>query len=133
MEKYSERYSGNRSFWLSLGQAWRGILYSWKTQKHFQFHILAGTIVLISAWLAQLSRLEWVLLVITIGSVLAAEVVNTAVELVVDLVQPNYHPIAGMAKDVAAGAVLVTAIQAVIIGLLILGPPLMRFLLKVLG
>ncbi|WP_425806819.1 diacylglycerol kinase family protein [Desulfitobacterium sp. Sab5] len=130
MGKYSEKHSKNRSFWVSLGQAWRGILYSFKTQKHFQFHIFAGSIVIISAWLTQLTRLEWVLLVIAIGCVLAAEVINTAIELVVDLVQPNYHPIAGMAKDVAAGAVLIAAIQAVVIGLLIFGPPLMRWIMK---
>ncbi|WP_434511380.1 diacylglycerol kinase family protein [Desulfitobacterium sp. AusDCA] len=127
-----EKHLKNRSFWQSLGHARRGIQYSFKTQKHFQFHILAGSIVIIAAGMIQVTRLEWVLLFIAIGSVLAAEVINTAIELVVDLVQPNYHPIAGMAKDVAAGAVLVAAIQAVIIGFLIFGPPLMRFMLKAL-
>jgi len=58
---------------------------------------------------------------------------NSALEIVVDMVQPNFHPLAGMAKDVAAGAVLVTAIQAVVIGLIVFFPPLFRFVSKILG
>lgn len=118
------KYQTTRSFWRSLGQAFRGILYSWKTQKHLQFHIFAGSVVLAAAWWCRLTWMELVLLVLTIGSVIAAEVMNTALELVVDLVEPNFNPIAGMAKDVAAGAVLVTALQSVVIGLIIFGPRL---------
>lgn len=122
-----EKYQKISSYWRSFGQAYRGILYSWKTQKHLRFHIVAGTIVLIAAWWLKLTRWEWAILLLTIGSVIAAEVMNTAVEIVVDLVQPNFHPLAGMAKDVAAGAVLVTAIQAVAVGIVIFGPPLIRW------
>jgi len=121
------KYQKTSSFWRSFGQAYRGILYSWKTQRHFRFHIVAGVIVLLAAWLLRLTRWEWAILLLTIGSVIAAEVMNTAVEIVVDLVQPNFHPLAGMAKDVAAGAVLVTAIQAVLVGIVIFGPPLGRW------
>ena len=122
------KYQKTSSFWRSFGQAYRGILYSWKTQRHLQFHIFAASCVLAAAWWSRLSRVEWVLLLFAIGSVIAAEVMNTAVEIVVDLVQPNFHPLAGMAKDVAAGAVLVTAIQAVIIGIIVLGPSVFRWL-----
>jgi len=121
------KYQKTSSFWRSFGQAYRGILYSWKTQRHFRFHIVAGVIVLLAAWLLRLTRWEWAILLLTIGSVIAAEVMNTAVEIVVDLAQPNFHPLAGMAKDVAAGAVLVTAIQAVLVGIVIFGPPLGRW------
>lgn len=127
------KYPKTSSFWRSLGQAYRGILYSWKTQRHFQFHIFAGSLVLALAWWCQLTRVEWILLVFTIGSVIAAEVMNTAIELVVDLVQPDFDPLAGMAKDVAAGAVLVAAIQSVIIGLFIFGPLLYRWIRYSLG
>lgn len=123
------KYQKTRSFWRSLGQAFRGILYSWKTQKHFQFHIFAGSLVLAIAWWCRLPWMEVVLLILTISSVLAAEVMNTAIELVVDLVEPNYHPVAGMAKDVAAGAVLVTVIQSVVIGVIIFGPLLWQWVL----
>lgn len=119
-----ERDQKTRSFLQCLGEAYRGILYSWKTQKHLRFHFFAGSIVMAAAWWFHLTRTEGVLLVLTIGSVIAAEVMNTAVELVVDLAEPNFHPIAGMAKDVAAGAVLVTAIQSIIVGIIIFGPHL---------
>lgn len=121
------KYQKTSSFWRSFGQAYRGILYSWKTQRHLQVHTFAASCVLAAAWWSRLSRVEWVLLLFAIGSVIAAEVMNTAVEIVVDLVQPNFHPLAGMAKDVAAGAVLVTAIQAVIIGIIVLGPSFFRW------
>ena len=75
-----------------------------------------------------LDRTEWAIIALTIGIVLAAEAFNTVAEAVVDLVAAEYHPLAKVAKDVAAGAVLVMAIAAVIVGLLILGPPLWRAL-----
>jgi len=115
-------------FWRSLNQARRGFVYAWKTEGHMQFHILAGAIVMGAAWWLRLSRLECLLLVYAIGAVIAAEVLNTAVELVVDLVQPNFHPLAGMAKDVAAGAVLVAAVQAVFIGIGIFWLPLRNWI-----
>jgi diacylglycerol kinase (ATP) len=122
------RYQKKSSFWRGFGQAYRGILYSWKTQNHFRFHIVAGIIALLAGWTVDLERWEWAVLLLTIGSVIAAEAINTAIEITVDLAEPNFHPLAGMAKDVAAGAVLVTAIQAVAVGLVLFGPPLVRWL-----
>ncbi|HBW34958.1 diacylglycerol kinase family protein [Desulfosporosinus sp. BICA1-9] len=118
-------------FWRSLNQAWRGMLYTLKTQGHMQFHVFAGILVLSVAWWAKVSRFEWLILVLAIGSVIGAEVMNSAVEIVVDMVQPNFHPLAGMAKDVASGAVLVTSIQAIIIGLIVFAPLLYRSVGKV--
>lgn len=115
----------------SLALAWRGLKYSWKTQGHLQFHAMAAILVLGAAWWVRLSRWEWALVIYAIGSVITAEVMNTALELAVDLAQPKFHPLAGMAKDVAAGAVLVTALQSVVIGLFIFGPPLWRWLEQV--
>lgn len=114
-------------FWRSLNQAWRGMLYTVKTQKHVQFHLVAGFSVLLFAWYCEVTQFEWMILIFAIGSVISAEVMNSAVEIVVDMVQPNFHPLAGMAKDVAAGAVLVTAIQAVVIGMIVFAPVLLRF------
>lgn len=125
------KYQKTPSFWRSLGQAQRGFRYSLKTQKHLQFHIFAASVVLIAAWWCRLNRTELVLLILTIGSVIVAEVMNTAVELVVDLAEPNFHPIAGMAKDVAAGAVLVSAILSVVIGVIIFGPLLWGWILNI--
>lgn len=118
-------------FWRSLNQAWRGIQYTLKTQGHMQFHVFAGIVVMSVAWWTKVSRFEWLILVLAISSVICAEVMNSAVEIVVDMIQPNFHPLAGMAKDVASGAVLVTAIQAVVIGFIVFAPLLVRFMSKI--
>lgn len=112
-------------FWRSLNQAWRGMLYTWRTQGHMRFHFVAGTSVLCFAWWWRVSNFEWLILIIAIGSVIGAEAMNTAIEIVVDMVQPNFHPLAGMAKDVAAGAVLVSTIQAIAIGMIVFFPRLL--------
>jgi len=118
-------------FWRSLNQAWRGMLYTGKTQRHVQFHLVAGISVLFFAWWSEVTRFEWLILILAIGSVISAEVMNSAIETVVDMVQPNYHPLAGMAKDIAAGAVLVTAIQAAVIGMIVFAPSLLRLVIRI--
>ena len=125
------KYQKKSAFWRSLKRAWRGICHTLKTQRHMQFHVLATIIVLSMAWWTKVSRFEWLILMVAIGCVIGAEVMNSAVEIVVDMVQPNFHPLAGMAKDVASGAVLVTAIQAIVIGLIVFAPSLFRFMGKV--
>lgn len=110
------------SEWRSFRAAFGGIFYNCKTQRHFRFHIVAAIIVIIAAALLKVERWEWVILLLTVGSVMTAEAFNTAIEIAVDLAEPNFNPLAGLAKDVAAGAVLITAIIAVIIGVFIFGP-----------
>lgn len=88
-----------------------------------------GACVAVAAVWCGLSAAEYALLVLTVAAVLAAELTNTAVEAVVDLASPEYHELAKTAKDVAAGAVLLMATASVVIGLLILGPPLWARLL----
>lgn len=111
-------------FWRSLNQAWRGLQHTWRTQGHIKFHIVTGISVLCLAWWWKISTLECLILIIAIGAVIGAEVMNTAIETVVDMAQPNFNPLAGMAKDVAAGAVLVTTIQAIAIGIIVFSPRL---------
>lgn len=95
-----------------------------RTQRNAWIHAVISTLVFgLGLWLG-LGRLEWAVLVLTIGLVWMAEFVNTALEAVVDLASPDLHPLARVGKDVAAAAVLVGACTAVVIGLLILGPPL---------
>ncbi len=81
-------------------------------------------------FLLRIERDEWLALVLTIALVLAAEGVNTAVEAVVDLASPVYHPLAKVAKDVAAGTVLLTAIASVIVGLILFLPRLLSLLVR---
>jgi len=114
-------------FGRSLKQAWRGVLHTWRTQAHIKFHFFAGISVLCFAWWWRVSNFEWLILILAIGCVIGAEVMNTAIEIVVDMVQPNFHPLAGMAKDVASGTVLVATIQAVAIGMIVFFPRLLHF------
>jgi diacylglycerol kinase len=80
-------------------------------------------VIALGAWLS-LSRIEWAILALAMGLVWIAEFFNTALEAVVDLASPDIHPLAKVSKDVGAAAVLIAAITSVVVGLLILGPPL---------
>jgi diacylglycerol kinase (ATP) len=96
--------------------ALNGILLSFRTQRHLRIHFGVAVLALIAGFIWRLSRVELLILVIAISMVLLAELFNTALETVVDLVTMDYHPLAKVAKDVAAGAVLVTTINAAMIG-----------------
>lgn len=104
-----------------------------KTQHNAWIHFVVATIVVIvSLWLG-LSPRDWAVIVLTIAMVFTAEFINTAIEAVVDLASPVHHPLAKVGKDVGAGAVLVAAVAAVLVGLLILGPPLWARLVSLFG
>jgi diacylglycerol kinase (ATP) len=106
----------------SFGYAFRGVWAALRTEIHLRFHALATVVVLGLGFYFRLSRLEWALVALAVSLVWSLELVNTAVEAVVNLVSPDYHPLAGRAKDVAAGAVLVGALAALAVGLLVFGP-----------
>ena len=95
-------------------------MYAVRTQMNIRVHLVITVGVLLLVAYLQLTRLEMTVLVLTITMVLAAEMFNTAIETVVDLVSPEYHPLAKIAKDVAAGAVLVCALGAACIAILLL-------------
>lgn len=102
----------------SLNCAIEGILWAVKTQRHMFFHLVAAILVLVGALVLRLTLHEFALLALAITLVLFAELVNTAIEVVVDLVSPEFHPLAQRAKDVAAGAVLLASVGAVVLGYL---------------
>ena len=106
----------------SFGHAFRGIGTALGSEVHLRFHAAATAAALGLGWYLGLGRLEWALVALAIGAVWSAELLNTAVEALTDLVSPEYHALAGKAKDVAAGAVLVVALAALVVGLLVFGP-----------
>ena len=108
----------------AFGHAFRGWWYVLNTQHNAWIHTTVAVIVLILGLWLNLPARDWALVVLTIAMVFMAEFLNTAIEAVVDLASPVHHPLAKVGKDVGAGAVLVAALAAVLIGLLILGPPL---------
>ena len=114
------------SLWSSFGFAWQGISYVVRTQRNARVHLSIGGTVLILAALLRVSIVELAILLLCVMAVVVAEMLNTVVEAVVDLVTDRYHPLAKIAKDVAAGAVLITAIGSASIGVLVLGSHLWR-------
>ncbi len=117
----------------SVNCAIKGILYAVKSQKHMRNHFLAALGILAAVLFLRVSSLEFTLLAISVSFVLFAELINTAIELCVDLVSPGYHPVAKAAKDVAAGAVLTAAIGAAVMGYLILSRYIFPFYKEALG
>jgi diacylglycerol kinase (ATP) len=108
----------------SFRHAFSGWGYAFRTQPNAWIHTAFTLAVLIvCAWL-RLPPRDFATIIVTITLVWTAELINTAIEATVDLASPNHHPLAKAGKDAAAGAVLVTAIGAILVGLLILGPPL---------
>jgi diacylglycerol kinase (ATP) len=99
-----------------------------RTQANARIHAVAAAAVVVAGFVFHISAGEWCAVVAAIGLVLTAEAINTAVEAVVDLASPEVHPLAGRAKDVAAGAVLIAALVSVIIGLLVFGPRVLAVL-----
>lgn len=106
----------------SFEYASSGIIYVIKKERNIKIHICAAVIVIALATYFQFSRNDWLVLLLIITIVITLELVNSAIEAVVDLASPAIHPLAKMAKDVAAGAVLFAAIVSVIIGFLLFFP-----------
>ncbi len=114
----------------SFKYAWAGIAYAFQTQRNFRVHTGVGTIAILLCWALGISRIEVAVICLTIGAVLVMEILNTALESLVDLtVGQTYHELAKIAKDCAAGAVLMAAIVALLIAVLIFAPPLWTLLL----
>jgi diacylglycerol kinase len=108
----------------SFGFALAGLIYFVRTQRNARIHLSVAALALsLSAWLG-ISRVEWAVIVLTVSCVLILEGINTAIEAVVDLASPQFHPLAKIAKDVSAGMVLVASLASMAVGLLILAPPL---------
>ena len=113
----------------SFGYAFAGIAHVLRTQHNAWIHAaITLAVILLALWLG-VSSTDWAILILAMMVVWVAEFVNTAVEAAIDLAGPEFQPLAKVAKDVAAGAVLVAAVGAVVVGLLILGPLLLDLLI----
>ncbi len=114
----------------SFRYAAKGVKHCTAHENNFRVHLVATVAVLVLGIWAKLSRWEWCVLLLTVGMVLTCEMVNSAIEKLTDLVSPEYHPKAGIVKDIAAGAVLIVAIVASIIGICLFWPHAHYFLLQ---
>lgn len=98
-----------------------------RSEPNARIHLLATAFALIAGTTLGLSGLEWALIVVAIALVLTAEALNTAIEQLANALMPDHHPLVGGAKDLGAGAVLIAAVGAAVIGVLVLGPHLWRW------
>ncbi|HHW55074.1 MAG: diacylglycerol kinase family protein [bacterium] len=117
---------GIRGVFRSFSYALEGLRYALLTQRNLRIHTVMAAAALVAAYAGKFSRGEVVLLLVTITLVVGAELLNTAIEVTVDLISPEYNHLARVAKNVAAAAVLVTACNAVLVGILLFGPPLLK-------
>lgn len=104
--------------------AFEGIIFSFNKGTHFKMHVVALVIVIILGLIFSISSVEWLVVILIAASVIAAEAINTAIEETCNLLHPDIHPRARLAKHCAAGGVLILSIAAVIIGLIIFLPKL---------
>ncbi len=109
----------------SFGYAFAGLSYVFLTQRNFRIHLSIALLTTLAGLLLGLSLTEWAVFGVMVIVVLAAEMTNTMVEALVDLASPGYHLLAKVSKDIAAGVVLLTAIGAVVVGLLVFAPHLL--------
>lgn len=112
----------------SFQYAFEGILSALKTERNLHVHVIMMTLVIIFGFIFKINVYEWIICIILFILVIAAEMFNTAIEATVDMAMPNLHPLAKKAKDVSAGAVLIIAFGAMIIGLIIFIPKILDIL-----
>ncbi|MBO7418605.1 MAG: diacylglycerol kinase family protein [Bacteroidaceae bacterium] len=106
----------------SFKYAWKGIMTCAGHEQNITFHLIAALVVIVAGFFFNITRAEWLAVVICIGMVITAELFNSAIERLVDMVSPQWQRMAGEVKDIAAGAVLVTAITSAIVGLIVFIP-----------
>ena len=117
-----KKQKGIKKFLNSFTYPIKGLRYAYKNEQNLVVDVGIALIVIIFGFIFRVNKVEWAILFLTIGLVISCELVNTAIEAVVDLVTQDYHPLAKVAKDTSAAAVFVFAIIAVIVGLIIFLP-----------
>ncbi len=110
--------------------AFSGLWYALRTQRNMRIHVLIATLAIIVGILLRISAVEFAMVFVAIITVFIAEMFNTVIELTVDLASPEYHPLAKIAKDVSAGAVLLSAMLSVAIGLFVFVPHLWKLVFR---
>ena len=108
----------------SFSYAFKGIYFVFRNELNMQIHLLAAIGVLVAGFMLEINRIEWIFIIFAIVGVWVAEMFNTSIEILTDLVSPDFHELAGRVKDIAAGAVILATLGAVVIGGLVFLPKL---------
>lgn len=119
LSDYTKIMEAKKYHVISFKYAFQGVVAALKQEPNLKFHFLAGVVAILISFFLQISLMEWVIIIILIGLVISLELTNTAIEAVVDRFTDQNHPGAKLAKDISAGAVLVAAATAAIVGALI--------------
>lgn len=109
----------------SFSFALQGIVHTFLNERNMRIHVVISIAVVIIGLMVELTRIEWLFILFAIGGVITLELLNTALERIVDLVTEDYHPLAKQAKDISAGAVFVYALLSVIVGTIIFLPKIL--------
>ncbi len=118
----------NHSFFSAIKHAFRGLRYFFSYERNGKIQAGIAVIVIITAILLKVSTLEWLILLLCIGAVLSLEAINSALEKLCDLIQPGFHPVIKIIKDISAAAVLISSVISAIVGTIIFLPKLLFFL-----
>ena len=128
MKQLKKTYNSN--FLEALTNAVFGIRHIFRTQINIKLQTIIAIIVIILAFVLKFSKIEFLFLIFTIAFVLFAEAINTAIEATVDLYTKEYHPKAKIAKDVAAGAVIIAVLNSIITGIILFGSKILDIIMK---
>lgn len=128
-KSYTNAQNPDRGLFDSFYDAFAGLFHTLKYERNFRLHMLVTFLVTVAGIFLKIHQIEWLAILLSIGLVLAVELINTSIETTIDLVVgEHYHPLAKIAKDVAAAAVVLTACLSVIIGIIIFIPYLWELL-----
>src|SRR5689334_1306012 len=127
LPRYSQKGAWER-FLAGFAYAFSGLWYAIRTQRNMRIHTLIAALAITLGLVLHISALELAIVFLAIAGMFVSELFNTALELCVDLASPEYHPLAKIAKDVAAGAVLVNAMLAIVIGICVFVPHLLLYI-----
>lgn len=117
-----------RAFLKSFSYAGQGIAHGFRTQRNMRVEVGIAIIIIIAGIAFRITTVEWAVIFACIGVVLSTELVNTVTELTIDLITQRHHPMAKAAKDAGAGAVLISVLASIAVGIAIFGPRLWRLL-----
>ncbi|RSL34670.1 diacylglycerol kinase family protein [Salibacterium salarium] len=128
MDLKDRRKKGLGRFFRSFKYASHGLRYVFLEEQNIRLHLLAAVIAIVMAFVFSIPLVHWMILIMVIGGIFALEIVNTALERLVDLISDEYHPLAKLAKDISAASVFVYSIAAIIIGVLLFYHPIISLL-----
>lgn len=124
-KRYNRYQKEKKTILGSFKHAYNGLKYAYYAENHIRVHLTVALLAIVVAYFLDISRLEWLLIISSIFLVITFELINTSIEVIIDMIEPNLNPLAGLVKDISAGAVLLVAILAMINGLVIFAPKIL--------